>query len=109
MDGDEIAGAALCWAVPSLGENGLGWVGQLWVRRPWRRRGLGLALLHHAFRELYQRGYARVGLGVDSESLTGATRLYERAGMHMAHQWDNYQLELRSGVEYTVSRLEQNQ
>ena len=29
MDGDEIAGAALCWAVPSLGENGLGWVGQL--------------------------------------------------------------------------------
>jgi mycothiol synthase len=29
MDGDEIAGAALCWAVPSLGENGLGWVGKL--------------------------------------------------------------------------------
>ena len=109
MDGDEIAGAALCWAVPSLGENGLGWVGQLWVRRPWRRRGLGLALLHHAFTELYRRGYKRVGLGVDSESLTGATRLYERAGMHMAHQWDNYQQELRPGVEYTVSRLEQDQ
>jgi mycothiol synthase len=106
MDGEEIAGAALCWAVPSLGENGLGWVGQLWVRRPWRRRGLGLALLHHAFSELYQRSYKRVVLGVDSESLTGATRLYERAGMHVAHQWDNYQMELRPGVEYTVSRLE---
>jgi mycothiol synthase len=109
MDGEEIAGAALCWAVPSLGDNGLGWVGQLWVRRPWRRRGLGLALLHHAFSDLYPRGYKRVGLGVDSESLTGATRLYERAGMHVAHQWDNYEMELRSGVEYTVSRLEQDQ
>jgi len=105
MDGDQIAGAALCWAAPTLGENGLGWVGQLWVRRPWRKRGLGLALLHHAFAELYRRGYKRVVLGVDSESLTGATRLYVRAGMQAIHQWDSYQQELRPGVEYTTTNL----
>ena len=105
MDAQQIAGAALCWAMPTLGQNGLGWVGQLWVRRPWRKQGLGLALLHHAFADLYRRGYRRVALGVDSESLTGATRLYERAGMRAIHQWDTYQQELRSGVEYTTLTL----
>jgi len=105
MDGDQIAGAALCWAVPDLGDTGLGWVGQLWVRRPWRKRGLGLALLQHAFGEFYQRGYRRIVLGVDSTSLTGATRLYERAGMRVVQQWDTYQRELRPGIEYTTSAL----
>ena len=51
------------------------------VRRPWRRRGLGLALLRHSFRDFARRGATRVGLGVDAENTTGAVRLYERAGM----------------------------
>jgi mycothiol synthase len=40
-----------------------------------------------------------VELGVDSESLTGATRLYERAGMRLV--WTNrvYELELRGAAE----------
>jgi mycothiol synthase len=109
MDGAEIAGAALCWFTPDLGENGMGWVGQLWVRRPWRKRGLGLALLHHAFAEFYRRGVGRVALGVDSQNLTGATRLYERAGMTARHQWDSYQKELRPGVEYTTTALDGEQ
>jgi len=44
---------------------------------------LGLALLHHAFTEFWRRGERAVALGVDAENPTGATRLYERAGMHM--------------------------
>ena len=67
-----------------------GWVQGLAVRRPWRRRGLGLALLLHSFRELRARGREHVGLGVDGENTTGAVRLYERAGMHVARRSDTY-------------------
>jgi mycothiol synthase len=79
-EGDEIA--AILRADPEV-ENA-GWVGALAVLKPWRRRGLGLALLRHAFGEFYRRGQPRIGLGVDAENTTGATRLYERAGMRVA-------------------------
>lgn len=93
-DGEEIAGAALCTY-----RLDMGWVRSLGVRRPWRQRGVGLALLREAFGEFYRRGRQTVGLGVDSESLTGATRLYERAGMTVNRQFDQYRKELRAGIE----------
>jgi mycothiol synthase len=61
--------------------SGGGWIGALGVRREWRGRGLGKALLLHSFREFHRRGKRRVGLGVDSENPTGATKLYESVGM----------------------------
>ena len=61
---------------------------------PWRQRGLGLALLRHAFGEFYRRGQPRVGLGVDAQNPTGATRLYERAGMHIAYEAVAFEKEL---------------
>ena len=91
MEGDEIAGTALC---SSEARPGIGRVGILAVRRPWRRRGLGRALLLHAFRELRNHGRAKADLNVDGENLTGAVRLYERAGMHVAHRDDSYRKEL---------------
>ncbi len=78
-DGDEVAAVIRC----DVFRYGGGWVGALGVRKPWRRRGVGLALLQHAFRVFHARGERSVGLGVDSENPTGATRLYERAGMHI--------------------------
>ncbi len=97
--GNEIAGLALCR--PSVPEDPeMGWVGTLGVRRPWRRQGLGLALLQYAFGEFYRRGQKRVGLGVDADSPTGATRLYEKAGMRSIRQWDVYQKILRDGQEW---------
>lgn len=86
LDGDEVAGVALCEQL-----DGRGWVTDLGVRRPWRTRGLGLALLRHAFGELFRRGTRRAALSVDSESLTGATRLYERAGMRVERQYDVFE------------------
>lgn len=104
MDGEEIAGISLC--SPRMPEDdNLGWVGQLGVRRPWRRQGLGLALLQHTFVEMYKRGKQRVGLGVDASSLTGATRLYEKAGMRIARQFDTYDKEIRPGVELSLETL----
>ncbi len=77
-DGSEIAANARCDEM-----RGGGFVGSLAVRKPWRRRGLGRALLLHAFREFRNRGFERASLGVDSENPTGATRLYESVGMHV--------------------------
>jgi ribosomal protein S18 acetylase RimI-like enzyme len=95
-DGDQIAG--ICRSRGKMAEDPhLGWVNQLAVRKPWRRRGLGMALLLTAFNDFHQRGYKRVGLGVDATNITNATRLYEKAGMHVTQQYDTYEKELRLG------------
>ncbi len=86
----------------------MGWVATLGVRRNWRRQGIALALLHHSFGEFYRRGVRKVGLGVDAGSLTGATRLYEKAGMHVASQFDKYEKEIRAGKEISVQSIEEN-
>ena len=56
----------------------------LGVLPDFRQRGLAQALLRHTFAEYASRGLDTVGLGVDAENPTGAVRLYERAGMHVA-------------------------
>ncbi|HLZ55464.1 MAG TPA: GNAT family N-acetyltransferase [Ktedonosporobacter sp.] len=102
MDGDQIAGFALCQDEKEAG----GWVHDLAIRRPWRRKGIGLALLHHAFAEFYRRNIHNVYLGVDAQSLTGATRLYERAGMHVVRQFNRYEKELRAGKELSTQSVD---
>ena len=64
-----------------------------------------MALLLHSFGEFYRRGRHTVGLGVDSQNLTGATRLYERAGMHVARIYIAYEKELRAGVELSTQTI----
>jgi ribosomal protein S18 acetylase RimI-like enzyme len=81
LDGDDVAGFSLCRQDPV--DPNAGYVATLGVRRPWRRQGLGEALLLHSFRAFRSRGYGRATLGVDASSPTGATRLYERAGMRV--------------------------
>lgn len=97
MDGGEIAGMVLCKTVA-----GEGWVDVVGVRRPWRRRGLGLALLRRAFGEYRGRGVRQVELSVDAGSVTGAPRLYGRAGMRLKTAYVVYQKELRSGEDIPV-------
>jgi len=89
FDGAELAGVVV------NRRRDIAWVGQLAVRRAWRKRGLGLALLLHSFNAFYQRGERTVGLGVDAESLTGATRLYEKAGMRVTRRYDTYEKVIR--------------
>ncbi len=101
VDGNEIAGTALChtsW----VEDPDAGWIHSLGVRRPWRRRGVALALLHQCFVALYDQGKHCAKLGVDAQSLTGATRLYEKAGMHMECQFGFYEKELRAGTDLST-------
>jgi mycothiol synthase len=86
---DEIAGIALCRL--HEGDPRTGWVSILGVRRPWRRQGLGRALLFESFRRLAAHGCARAILGVDASSLTGEHTLYENAGMRVISTFDVYE------------------
>ena len=69
-------------------------VGDLAVRRPWRGRGVGLALLLEEFRALASRGVTVVRLDVDAQNATGAVELYERAGMQVARRFDVFEKKL---------------
>lgn len=92
-DDGELAGVCLNhWHVS--GDMTYGWIGTLGVRRPWRKRGLGRALLLHSFADFKRRGATRVGLGVDAENTTGAVRLYESVGMRAVRRNDTYEKQL---------------
>lgn len=103
--GQDVVGVSLCSAMEPEDPD-LGYVNTLGVVRPWRRRGIALALLHHSFRELGRRGKRRVALGVDGASLTGAVRVYERAGMHVDRERVLFEKELRAGRDLTTQSLE---
>lgn len=82
-DGDEIAGAVLNVVYARENEllgEGRGWLDSVFVRRCWRRRGLGAALVARSLEVLRERGLTSAILGVDAENPTGALGLYERAG-----------------------------
>jgi GNAT superfamily N-acetyltransferase len=81
---NELIGAALCYDYPQYG-----WVRQLGVVQPWRRRGLGSALLQNAFEEFYRRGHKHVALGVSSKN-PNAYSFYEKIGMRSVRQYDEY-------------------
>jgi mycothiol synthase len=84
----EIVGAAYLIHYP----DDLGWVQQIAVRSDRRGRGLGRALLQHAFRAFHRRGERRTGLSTDSR--TGALTLYEHVGMSVTHSYTHYAKEL---------------
>jgi mycothiol synthase len=82
-DGDEVAGGI--WNEIRAGENeelGLrrGWLGSVYTRRPWRKRGLARALIARSLVLLRERGMTSAALGVDADNPSGALGLYESAG-----------------------------
>ena len=89
----EIAGFVLAFP-ERMGDRTLGHITSLGVRERWRRHGLGQALLRRALQSLRARGLRAATLGVDGSNESGAVRLYERAGMRIAGQIDNWALDL---------------
>jgi len=93
-----IVGLCACYT-EAPGDPARGLINDLGVRPAWRRRGIGQAMLLHAFGELHRRGIEGAVLTVDSENRTGATALYERVGMHPVRVNHTYVKELRAGVD----------
>ena len=82
-DGDEVAGGVWNDIYPAENEaHGLrrGWLGSVFTRRPWRKRGLASALIGRSLTLLRERGMTSAILGVDADNPTGALGLYEGAG-----------------------------
>lgn len=96
-DDEEIAGICLCEKSDSNPHTGFVYI--LGVRRGWRKRGLGMALLRHSFHVFQQRDMKRVELGVDSDSRTNAVALYERAGMQADRVTITYGHVLRGSLD----------
>jgi GNAT superfamily N-acetyltransferase len=90
--GDEPAGFALFFQNFStfVGKPGL-YLEDLFVRPPWRGRGLGLALLRHLAGIAVERGYGRMEWSVlDWNEL--ALGFYRRLGARPMDQWTVYRL-----------------
>ena len=102
---DEIVAICLCRRYGAEDKDA-GHVSSLGVKRAWRRQGIAQALLMTAFGEYYKRGKDKVDLGVDAESLTGATDLYKKVGMYVLRQYDTYEKILRPGIDISVNSLE---
>jgi GNAT superfamily N-acetyltransferase len=60
------------------------------VRRPYRRRGLARALIAESLRVQRDRGMTESALGVDSENISGATRVYEDCGFRPVRRYGIY-------------------
>lgn len=67
-----------------------GWTEFISVRRPWRRRGLARALISRSLRAQKEAGMRESALWVDSENLSGATRVYEDCGFRVVKRTTVY-------------------
>lgn len=82
-DGDQVAGMVLDRI--SADENQAlgrkrGYTEHVFVRQPWRNRGLASALLVKSLQVLKDQGMEEAELGVDTENESGAYGFYQRMG-----------------------------
>lgn len=87
----EVDGEPMAACLGMTFENG-GHIATLGTLKPARGRGVGTVLLRTAFAEFHRRGHRNVTLGVDSENVTNAVRLYESVGMRTVLDWPLYEL-----------------
>ncbi len=97
----EVAGVSIS-RTRSWNDPTKAYLGSLSVRRPYRRKGLANALLHHTFRAFWLRDIPTITLSVDASNRTGATDLYQKAGMQVTRHLMLYEKEIRAGIEYST-------
>ena len=99
-DGDQVAGQVRGFI--NADENDRfgqkrGWVENISVRRPWRKRGLARALINETIAALRERGMTEAALGVDTENVSGALRLYESVGFRPVSKATTYRKPMLAG------------
>ena len=97
-DGDQVAGMVLNRLDEAQNEKyqrKRGYTQDIFVRRPWRRRGLARALLAQSIRMFRVMGMEETALGVDTQNPSGALRLYESVGYRAGrcHTFFNKEME----------------
>jgi ribosomal protein S18 acetylase RimI-like enzyme len=92
-DGDQVAGQVRSFIDAEfnrLSGRKRGYTESISVRRPHRKRGLARALIAASFPLLRERGMTEAALGVDTENVSGALRLYERCGFRPLSRTTTY-------------------
>ncbi|MGC9335115.1 MAG: GNAT family N-acetyltransferase, partial [Anaerolineae bacterium] len=102
-DGKEAAGMVLNridHAENEMYHRQRGYTQDIFVRRPWRRRGLARSLLVQSIRLFREMGMEETALGVDTQNPGGAFRLYEGLGYCEVkrHTFFNKEMDLISSV-----------
>lgn len=97
-EGDTLVGY-LATNVASASQPDLGWLKTMSVLRPWRKRGLGTALLNHALYEFQRRGFKYAGLSADKDNRSNAVAIYEKLGMETVRLGYNYRKVLRGSPD----------
>jgi ribosomal protein S18 acetylase RimI-like enzyme/uncharacterized protein YuzB (UPF0349 family) len=85
-DGDQVAGSVQNFLHHQENEEyqrKRGYTEGISVRRPYRKRGLATALLSRSLQMFKDMGMEEAALGVDSQNLSGAFRVYERVGFRL--------------------------
>lgn len=88
-----VAGADLAGACLAHDKGDVAFVRQLAVPVPRRGHGVALALLQESFLRHREYGLPATMLGVDAANATGATRLYERAGMQVTSAFTRWEFD----------------
>ena len=79
-DGGQVVGGIEAVETPAGG-----FMGELFVRPPWRGRGIGRALMLQECAELRRRGMRTAFFAVDAANPTGALALHESIGFRSTH------------------------
>lgn len=100
-DGDEVAGVA----VNELRADGSALTSWLAVRAPWRRRGLGQALVLESLRRFAVRDVTTARLQTIAESPHRSLQLYERLGYQVVARQPRYRKPLEMSFRPGGARL----
>lgn len=89
-DGDQVAGQVRSYINGPENEamgRRRGYAESISVRAPHRRRGLARSLICQSLHALKERGMDEAALGVQTENVHGAFRLYESVGFRVVQSW----------------------
>ena len=90
VEDGEICGGIITDVDPDPAPARAGWLAEVFVRRPWRRRGLARAMIGRALDRVRERGATRALLNVVGANPHQAMTLYEDAGFRVvssASRW----------------------
>jgi ribosomal protein S18 acetylase RimI-like enzyme len=99
--GDEIAGAVrneIDDAENALFDRRRGLLDSVFVRRPYRRRGLARALIVASLALLRERGMTSAWLGVDGDNVNAAFHLYESCGFERGRSTTSWRRPIEPGT-----------
>jgi mycothiol synthase len=97
-EGDQVVGMVLNFIDARANEEyhyKRGWTENICVRRPWRKKGIAKALIAASLHAIKERGMQEAALGVDTENISGALKLYESMGYRPIKRFSIYRKPLK--------------